>query len=71
MDPLALRLALTKNLPGAHAVIAAVGEMADWRRKRDGRGLGIAFADYHDSFAASVAEVSLDRASGRIKVHNY
>ena len=33
--------------------------------------MGIAFSDYHDTLSAGVAEVSLDRASGKIKVHNY
>jgi isoquinoline 1-oxidoreductase subunit beta len=71
IDPLALRLELTKDHPRAHAVIKTVAEMADWGRKRDGRALGLAFADYHDSFGAAIAEVSVDRASGKIKVHEY
>jgi isoquinoline 1-oxidoreductase subunit beta len=71
VDPLAMRLELTKDHPRANAVIKAVAEMSDWSRKRDGRGLGIAFADYHDSFSAAVAEVSVDRATGKVKVHNY
>jgi isoquinoline 1-oxidoreductase beta subunit len=66
-----LRLELTKDHPRAHAVIKTVAEMADWGRKRDGRALGLAFADYHDSFGAAIAEVSVDRASGKIKVHEY
>ena len=36
-----------------------------------GRGLGIAFSDYHDTLTAGVAEVSVDKATGKIKVHNY
>jgi isoquinoline 1-oxidoreductase subunit beta len=71
VDPLALRLELTKDHPRAHAVIKTVAEMADWGRKREGRALGLAFADYHDSFGAAIAEVSVDRTSGRIKVHEY
>jgi isoquinoline 1-oxidoreductase beta subunit len=71
VDPLALRLELTKDHPRAHAVIKTVAEMADWGRKRDGRALGLAFADYHDSFGAAIAEVSVDRPSGKIKVHEY
>jgi isoquinoline 1-oxidoreductase beta subunit len=71
IDPLAMRLELTKNHPRAGAVIKAAAEMADWKRKRQGRGLGIAFADYHDTLTAAVAEVSVDRATGKIKVHNY
>ena len=71
VDPLAMRLELTKDHPRANAVIKAVAEMSDWTRKREGRGLGLSFADYHDSFSAAVAEVSVDRATGKIKVHNY
>ncbi len=71
VDPLAMRLELTKQHPRATAVIKAVAEMADWQRKRPGRGLGLAFADYHDSFSAGVAEVSVDAKSGKVKVHTY
>ena len=45
--------------------------MSDWPRKRDGRALGIALAEKDDSLNAGVAEVSVDRATGRIKVHNF
>jgi isoquinoline 1-oxidoreductase beta subunit len=70
-DPLALRLELTKDKPRANAVIRAVAAMSDFKRKRPGRGMGIAFADYHDTLSAGVAEVSLDAKTGKIKVHNY
>jgi isoquinoline 1-oxidoreductase beta subunit len=71
VDPLAWRLELTKDHPRAQAVIKAVAEMANWKKKRPGRGLGVAFSDYHDTLTAGVAEVSVDKASGKIKVHNY
>ncbi len=71
-DPLALRLELTKDHPRANAVIRAVAEMADWKKPRaKGRALGIAFSDYHESFSAGIAEVSLDAKTGKIKVHEY
>ena len=70
-DPLAIRLELTKDQPRAQAVIKAVAEMADWKKKRPGRALGLAFSDYHDTLTAGIAEVSVDTASGKIKVHNY
>ncbi len=71
-DPLALRLELTKDHPRANAVIRAVAEMADWKRARPkDRALGIAFSDYHESFSAGIAEVSLDRKTGKIRVHDY
>jgi isoquinoline 1-oxidoreductase subunit beta len=71
MDPLALRLELTRDEARANAVLRAVAEMSDWKGKRPGRALGVAFADYHGTLSAGVAEISLNRAAGKIKVHNY
>ena len=57
--------------PAAHAdLLRAVAEMSDWARKRDGTALGVATMVKDDTLAAGVAEVSVDRASGKIKVHN-
>jgi len=70
-DPLALRLELTKDQPRANAVIKVAAEMSDFAKKRPDRGMGIAFSDYHGTLTAGVAEVSLDKQSGKIKVHNY
>jgi isoquinoline 1-oxidoreductase beta subunit len=70
MDPLSMRLELTQNDPRAQAVLREVAKMSDWKRQRKGRALGLAFADYHGSLSAGVVEVSLQRASGKIKVHN-
>jgi isoquinoline 1-oxidoreductase beta subunit len=71
-DPLALRLELAKNDPRVSAVLRAAAEMAQWDKPRaKDRALGIAFSDYHDTLTAGVAEVSVDRKSGRIRVHNY
>ena len=70
VDPLAYRLELTKDHPRAQAVIKAVAEMANWKKKRKDRALGIAFSDYHDTLTAGVAEVSVNKATGKIKVHN-
>ena len=72
-DPLTLRLELTKKEPRATAVIQAVAEMSDfrYRRRNKQRAMGIAFSDYHGAFSAGVAEISLDRKTGKVKVHNY
>ena len=69
-DPVALRLELLKDMPRGRAVVQRVADMADWGKKRDGRGLGFAFVDYSNTPIAGIVEVSLDRASGAIKVHN-
>jgi isoquinoline 1-oxidoreductase beta subunit len=69
-DPLAMRLQLTQHDTRANAVLREVAKMSDWKRKRNGRGLGIAFSDYHGTLAAGVVEVSLNRQTGKIKVHH-
>jgi isoquinoline 1-oxidoreductase subunit beta len=71
IDPVAFRLELLKNAPRARKVVETVARMADWGKKRDGRALGFAFIDYSASLLAGAAEVSLDRASGQIRVHNF
>src|SRR5882672_8235968 len=71
IDPLAFRLELLKGTPRAYKAVERVAQMADWGRKRDGRALGLAYIDYSGSQVAGIAEVSLDRASGQIKLHNF
>jgi isoquinoline 1-oxidoreductase beta subunit len=75
-DPLAYRLSLTGDAR-ARRVLEKVAEMSAWSRKRSGTALGIAFAEYGifapkvGSLTAAVAEVSVDRRTGAIRVHNY
>jgi isoquinoline 1-oxidoreductase beta subunit len=70
-DPLDFRLELLKNTPRGQAVLRRVAAMADWTRPRNGTALGIAFVDYSNTLMGGVAEVSLDRRTGRIDVHNF
>ena len=51
-------------------LLRTVAEMSDWKRKREGTALGVATMVKDDTLAAGVAEVSVDRATGKIKVHN-
>jgi isoquinoline 1-oxidoreductase beta subunit len=69
-DPVAFRLELSEGQPRMQALIGHVAEMSDWRRKREGSALGVATMVKDGTLAAGVAEVSVDRASGKIKVHN-
>ena len=76
-DPLAYRLSLTDD-SRTRRVLEKVAEMSGWGKKRSsGTALGIAFAEYgafapkFGSLIASVAEISLDQRTGRIRVHNY
>jgi isoquinoline 1-oxidoreductase subunit beta len=70
-DPVALRLELSAGQPRVQNLIHTVAEMSDWTRKREGTALGIAVVEKEQTLEAAVAEVSVDRASGRIKVHNF
>src|SRR5215475_5337558 len=70
-DPLAFRLELLKGTPRAYKVVERVAQMAEWERKREGRALGLAYIDYAGSQVAGIVEVSLDRQTGRIKLHNF
>jgi isoquinoline 1-oxidoreductase subunit beta len=69
-DPVAYRLELIKD-PRARRVVETVASMADWGRKRDGRGMGFAFLNYSDSLVAGAAEISLERSTGKVAVHNF
>jgi isoquinoline 1-oxidoreductase beta subunit len=74
VDPVEFRLRLLDATPlarRARDTIEEVARMADWRRKRPDRGLGFAYLDYSGTQVAGVSEVSVDRASGAIRVHEF
>jgi isoquinoline 1-oxidoreductase beta subunit len=57
-------------IPKAQKCFETVARMCDWTAKRpDGRALGISITERSGSLGAGVAEISLDRATGKIKVH--
>lgn len=69
-DPVGFRLNLLYTNPRAQNVIKTVAEKAGWgKNPKYGKSMGFA---YHYSFGthvAQVAEVSLDKDTGKIKVH--
>jgi isoquinoline 1-oxidoreductase beta subunit len=69
-DPIAFRLELAQGVPRMQTLLRTVAEMSDWKRKRNGTALGVATMVKDDTLAVGVAEVSIDRASGKLKVHN-
>jgi isoquinoline 1-oxidoreductase subunit beta len=71
LDPIAFRLIIAEGQPRMQTLLRAVAEMSDWKRRRDGRGLGVGTMVKDDTLAAGVAEVSVDRATGKVKVHNF
>ena len=70
-DPLAFRLELTNGVPRMQHLLHVVSDMSDWPRKRFDTALGVATMVKDDTLAAGVAEVSVDRQTGKIKVHNF
>jgi isoquinoline 1-oxidoreductase subunit beta len=71
-DPVELRLDLLKNTPRGRAVVERVARMAGWgTRSAASRALGFAFIDYSNALLAGIAEISVDRSNGKIKVHNF
>jgi len=69
-DPLRFRLDLLKKHPRAQRVLELAAEKAGWGKPPEkGIGRGIAYHLSFDSYVAQVAEVSVDRTSGAIKVH--
>jgi isoquinoline 1-oxidoreductase beta subunit len=70
IDCLEYRLHLLRNSPKALAVMKEVALMSNWGTNSEGRAKGVAFGDYHGSYAAYVAEVSLDAKTNVVKVHN-
>jgi isoquinoline 1-oxidoreductase subunit beta len=70
MDPIAFRIERMGMIPKAQKCFETVAQMCDWNAKRpDGRALGISITERSGSLGAGVVEISLDRASGKIRVH--
>lgn len=70
IDPVDFRLTSMALTPKARAVVEKVAQMSDWKSPRpDGRALGFAMAERSGSLGAGVVEVSLDRSSGKLRVH--
>lgn len=69
-DPLDFRLGLLKNNQQPYHVLEVVAEKAGWGKPlKPGQGRGIAQHMSFDSHIAEVAEVSVDKTKGSIKVH--
>jgi isoquinoline 1-oxidoreductase beta subunit len=68
LDPAAFRRELVKSNPRAVNIIDTVASMADWGRKRAASALGLTYMNYSGTQIALVAEVVLDRSTGRLSV---
>jgi len=69
-DPLEFRLQHLKENPRLHGVLELVADKAGWGKPLTGaEGRGIAGYYSYRSYVAQVAEVSVDRRTGKVKVH--
>jgi isoquinoline 1-oxidoreductase beta subunit len=70
IDPIEFRMTRMNATDRVRSVFEKVAEMADWKTARpDGRALGAALSERSGSLGAGIVEVSLDRESGKIRVH--
>ena len=74
MDPIAFRLERMDATPRIRACLEKVAEMCDWKSPRPsgssgGRALGLALTERSGSLGAGVVEASLERSSGKVRVH--
>ena len=69
-DPLEFRLRQMEPSPRARRVLEAVAALSSWGGSvPEGRARGIAFAEYHHTLLAGVAEISV--TEGRIRTHRF
>jgi isoquinoline 1-oxidoreductase beta subunit len=70
MDPIEFRFAKMGIIPKARKCFETVAQMCDWKTPRPtGRAIGVSITERSGSLGAGAVEISLDRASGKIKVH--
>jgi isoquinoline 1-oxidoreductase subunit beta len=70
MDPIDFRLQRMAITPKARKPLEMVAQMSDWKAKRpDDRALGVAMTERSGSLGAGVVEISLNRDTGKIRVH--
>ncbi len=69
-DPLAFRLSLLEKHPRHAGVLKLAAEKAGWSKPAPkGISRGIAVHESFGSYVAQVAEVSVDKKTGKVKVH--
>ena len=70
MDPIAFRFERMGATPKARRVFEALAQMSDYKARRpDGRAVGISITERSGSLGAGAVEVSLERTTGKIRVH--
>jgi isoquinoline 1-oxidoreductase beta subunit len=69
-DPLEFRLGLLQKHPRAKRVLETAAQKAGWGKKpAKGQALGIAYHLSFGTYVAQVAEVSVEKSTGKVTVH--
>ncbi|NND33864.1 MAG: xanthine dehydrogenase family protein molybdopterin-binding subunit [Saprospiraceae bacterium] len=72
IDPVEIRRKLMHNSPKALATLNKAAEMADWNEESTvGRAKGVAFLERSGTLSTGICEISVDRATGKIRVHRF
>lgn len=72
IDPVSLRRRLMANAPRALATMEKAVEMADWNGPAiEGRAKGVAFLERSGTLSTGICEISVDRNTGKIRVHRF
>jgi isoquinoline 1-oxidoreductase beta subunit len=70
IDPIEFRIKRMAMTPKARKCFETVAQMCDWKAPRpEDRALGISITERSGSLGAGVVEISLNRQTGKIKVH--
>lgn len=70
MDPIQFRIEKMAAIPKLRRCLEQVAKMSDWNAPRPaGRALGISISERSNSLGAGVVEISLNKETGKIKVH--
>ena len=69
VDPLEFRKRLTAKVPRAQNLLQTLSDMSDWTRRRPaGTGLGLCFRNEDGTLIGMVAETSVDKNTGEVKL---
>ena len=70
-DPLEFRRRLLAGVPRAGALLDVLAAMSNWSSARPaGRGLGLCFRNEDGTLIGMIAEASVERRTGEVRVHN-
>ena len=71
IDPVELRRRLMSDSPRALATLERAAEISNWNNpSKEGRAKGVSFVE-HGSLGTGICEISVDRNSGKIRVHHF